>query len=304
MGGAAVSSIVLELQKDLLDKDCDILQALRKAHVIAAKLHLKEFDIWIQNELNGYKSEDENFPDYRQIKGTLKAKNPYRGWIPAIITDKNNQAILNEVPVFESISALIDIEKKAKDGKFYYSYPPELSMKVCRYANTPTYMEIALLISTINITSLIETVKNCLLEWTIELEGKGILGENMTFNEKEAESAKGISQQINNYYGTVVNGNVSSSQIVSGNNNIANFNEASALNAVQEIKESLEKELLPGEDLDCAMELLEDISQKIEQKKKPNLLKAAFVGLKDFAVSVGADVTAALIFAKMQGLFY
>ena len=38
-----MSSIVLELQKDLLDKDCDILQALRKAHVIAVKLHLTEF---------------------------------------------------------------------------------------------------------------------------------------------------------------------------------------------------------------------------------------------------------------------
>ena len=82
-----------------------------------------------------------------------------------------------------------------------------------------------------------------------------------------------------------------------------NYNEASALNAVREIKESLEKELLPGEDLDCAMELLEDISQKIEQKKKPNLLKAAFVGLKDFVISVGAEVTGALIVAKMQGLF-
>lgn len=207
------------------------------------------------------------------------------------------------MPVFESISALIDIEKKSKDGNFYYSYPPELSMKLCRYANTPTYMEIALFISTVNITSLIEKVKNCLLEWTIELEGKGILGENMTFNEKEAESAKGVSQQINNYYGTVVNGNVSSSQIISGNNNTVNYNEASALNAVREIKESLEKELLPGEDLDCAMELLEDISQKIEQKKKPNLLKAAFVGLKDFVISVGAEVTGALIVAKMQGLF-
>lgn len=51
------------------------------------------------------------------------------------------------------------------------------------------------------------------------------------------------------------------------------------------------------------MELLEDISQKIEQKKKSNLLKAAFVGLKDFAVSVGAEVTGALIVVKMQGLF-
>ena len=298
-----MSSIVLELQKDLLDKDCDILQALRKAHVIAVKLHLTEFDAWIQKELNGYKTTDNSVPEYRKIKGTLKAKNPRRGWIPAIIVDKNNEALFNNTEIYESLSALIDIKNKSTNGTFHYSYPPDVSMQICKQAGAPVYMEIALFISTIYITEIIDKVKNCLLEWTIELEGKGVLGENMTFNEKEAESAKGVSQQINNYYGTVVNGNVSSSQIVSGNNNTANFNEASVLNAVQEIKESLEKELLPGEDLDCAMELLDDISQKIEQKKKPNLLKAAFVGLKDFAVSVGADVTAALIFAKMQGLF-
>lgn len=65
----------------------------------------------------------------------------------------------------------------------------------------------------------------------------------------------------------------------------------------------METELAPGEDLDCAMELLEDVSQKIEQKKKPNIIKAAFVGVKDFAISVGAEVTGALIVAKMQGLF-
>ena len=46
-----MSSIVLELQKDLLDKNCDILQALRKAHVIAVKLHLIEFDNLI-NQVN------------------------------------------------------------------------------------------------------------------------------------------------------------------------------------------------------------------------------------------------------------
>lgn len=76
-----MSSIVLEFQKELIDKNYDILQVLRKAHLIAFKLNLNEFDKWIQNELNGYKGEDENFPDYRQVKGTLKAKNPYRGWI-------------------------------------------------------------------------------------------------------------------------------------------------------------------------------------------------------------------------------
>jgi len=298
-----MSSIVLELQKDLLNKDCDIVQALRKAHVIAVKLHLKEFDMWIQKELNGYETMDENVPTYRQIKGTLKANNPRRGWIPVIIVDDNNETLFNSTVVYESLAVLIDIEKKSKNGTFHYSYPHDVSMQICTQAGTPAYMEIALFISTIYITEIIDKVKNCLLEWTLELEEKGIFGKNMTFNEKEAESAKDVSQQINNYYGPVVNGNVSSSQIVTGDNNTANYNETSAINAIQEIKESLEKELVSGEDLECARELLEDVSQKIEQKKKPNIIKAAFVGLKEFAISVGAEVTGSLIVAKMQGLF-
>lgn len=189
-----MSSIVLEFQKELIDKNYDILQVLRKAHLIAFKLNLNEFDKWIQNELNGYKGEDENFPDYRQVKGTLKAKNPYRGWIPAVITDQNNEPLFNSTPIFESISGLIDIEKKAKDGTFYYLYPPELSMKLCRYAQTLAYMEIALFISTVYITEIIDKVRNLLFEWTLELERKGILGENMTFNEKETASAKHLPQ--------------------------------------------------------------------------------------------------------------
>lgn len=297
------NSIVLELQRELLDKNCDILQALRKAHLIASKLQLTEFDLWIQSELNGYKDEDEDFPDYRQMKGTLKAKNPYRGWIPAVITDQNGEPLFNTVPMFESISALLDIEKKATDGQFYYSYPPELSMKISNYARTPSYMEIALFISTVYITEAIDKVKNCLLEWTLELERKGILGENMTFNEKESASAKNISQQVNNYYGTIVNGNVSASQIASGNNNTITYNETAVISAIQEIRESLKKENISSEDMDSALEFLEDISTKAEQKKKPNMIKSVFVGLKDFAVDVGANVTAALIAAKLKGLF-
>lgn len=298
-----MSSVVFELQQELLNKDCDILQSLRKAHVIASKLQLHEFDIWIQNELNGYKGEDENFPNYRQMKGTLKAKNPYRGWIPAIITDKNNQPIFNSVPVFESISALIDIEKKSPDGYFYYSYPPELSMKLNQQANTPAYMEIALFINTIHIIELIDKVRNCLLEWTLELERKGILGENMTFNENETASAKEIPQQTNYYYGTVIQGNVSESQIVSGNNNSITYNADTVSEALKEIQESLKNEHLTKDDMESALELLNDISAKLEQNKKPSLIKSALVGLKDFVLATGANVTAALITAKIQGLF-
>lgn len=298
-----MSSIVLELQHELLQKDCDVMQALRKAHIIAVKLNLSEFDEWVQSELYGYKKDFDSLPVYRQMRGELKAKNPYRGWIPAVITDSKNGQPLNTVPMYESLSALIDINQKSVDGYFYYSYPPELSMRLCNQSNAPTYMEFAVFISTYHITEAVEQVRNCLLEWTLKLEGKGIKGENMIFDEKESASAKEIPQQINNYYGTVVQGIVSSSQIVSGSNITATYNAAEATNAVQEIRESLGKESISSEDMDSALELLEDISSKLEQNKKSSIVKAAFVGLKDFLLATGANVTATLITAKMQGLF-
>ena len=141
------------------------------------------------------------------------------------------------------------------------------------------------------------------MEWTLELERKGILGENMMFNEKESVFAKEVPQQINNYYGPVINGSVSSSQLVSGDNNVVSYNATVAASAIQEIRESLEKEQISNEDMECALEILEDVSKKIEQNKKPSVIKAALVGLKDFIIATGADITAALITAKIQGLF-
>ena len=64
-----MSSLVLDLQQEILKPDCDILNALRKAHIIAIKLKLSEFDTWIQSELNGYETNQDLIPDYRKISG-------------------------------------------------------------------------------------------------------------------------------------------------------------------------------------------------------------------------------------------
>ena len=119
--------------------------------------------------------------------------------------------------------------------------------------------------------------------------------------EMETESAKGLPQQVN-YYGPVVHGNVTGSQIVSGSGNTATFYGAEA-EIIHEVKESLEKEAISEDDMETAIELLEDISEKLSQNKKPGVIKAALSGLKDFLLAAGADITAALIVAKMQGMF-
>lgn len=52
------TSFVRNLQNDVIQSGCDVVNVLRKAHVIATKLDLNNFDSWIRNELYGYTSFD------------------------------------------------------------------------------------------------------------------------------------------------------------------------------------------------------------------------------------------------------
>ena len=103
-----MSSIVLDLQREVSSPNCDIVSVLRRSHLIASKLKLTKFDQWITYELNGYPNQ-EVIPDYRKVKGELKAFNPYRGWIPVIIQDAKTEQLLCENKIPNSISEIIDL---------------------------------------------------------------------------------------------------------------------------------------------------------------------------------------------------
>lgn len=299
-----MSSLVLDLQQEVLKSDCDILNALRKAHLIAVKLKLTEFDTWIQFELKGYSHKKrEGIPEYRNVKGALMAFNPYNGWIPAQCPDDELEKMICEQKLWQPIGELQELYCQSSNNRFILQFPAGQMEAISSLFNTPVPMQFSLHISAHLLKAIIEQVKNCVLEWTITLEEKGILGENMTFNKKESASAKDIPQQIHNYYGNVIQGNVSSSQIVSGDANTVTFNATAVSDAVREIRESLSKEDISSDDMESATEILDDISAKLDQNKKPGIIKSALVGLKDFVLAAGANVTAALITAKLQGLF-
>jgi hypothetical protein len=80
-----MASIVLDLQKEILSPNCDIVNVLRKAHLIAVKLKLSDFD--------QYK---ESCPEYRKVRGTLKYLNQYYGWYPIIIQNNEIEKIICE----------------------------------------------------------------------------------------------------------------------------------------------------------------------------------------------------------------
>ncbi len=296
-----MDSLLRDLQQEVLKPDCDILNALRKAHLIAAKLKLTEFDSWIMSELNGYDDNQGNVPKYREIKGQLNARNPYYGWVPVVIHDSALQDTLCTRTLGNSIGNILELYNSS-DGQIVMSYPGSVEKILDDLCDSPIPTNYSLHISKHILKSIIDKVGNCLLEWTIRLETEGILGEDMRFSQEETNMAKEIPQQINNYYGTVVNGDVSQSQVVSGDHNAIAFNYGQASGLMKKVRDSIEREQLSDEDRESAMELISEAETKIAEQKKPRIIQAALSGLRDFLVAGGANVTAALVVQYLQTL--
>ena len=275
---------------------------MRKAHLIATKLGLTDFDKWILCELNGYQNED-TIPDYRKIRGLLKAFNPYRGWIPAMIPDKKveDNICIRDIP--NSISEIIVLCEQNNDIVSEFSGIGNTLLSEFFDSSFP--MRYAVHMPFTSVKNIIEIVKTTVLEWTIKLESEGILGEDMKFDTAEKETAKTIPQTINNYYGStsVFNASVEGSVVATGNNNTVEFTYEKANDAVSEIESAVEEDDISAEDKGTAIEMLTEIKEKIVAQKKPSIIKSALVGLKDFLIGVGASATVAIIQAKMQGLF-
>ena len=72
---------------------------------------------------------------------------------------------------------------------------------------------------------------------------------------------------------------------------------------ISKIEAAISQEQLQSEDKDAALEMLMEIRDKIAQEKKPGVIKALLVGLKEFLMNAGSSLAAGLIQASIQGLF-
>lgn len=181
-----MSDIVIELQKELIDKSKKLSDILPKAYLIARNLSLNELANWLKLEMNGYNDENmKELPKYRIIKGDIKAHNPYRGWVPvAFVNSQELENLATNSKCSQSISELENILEKCKNDHDIYISVPGLS----KYMNHP--MPCAIFCGSSPIIGIINNVRNELLEWTIKLKEKCIRGENMEFLKEDVKKAK------------------------------------------------------------------------------------------------------------------
>lgn len=187
-----MTALVLQLQAAALDPNTRVAELLRKAKVVSVKLDLTDEAAWIEGELDGYKHVDD-VPGYRRIRGQIKGLNPYRGWQPVIFDDQELDRAASECTIFQSIASLEDAISKSSDGKTNMVKPIPGHLQAVLTQMTGIDIEFQTHFSPTAAVTILDAVRNKILDWALSLEKAGILGEGMTFNVKEREAAKAMS---------------------------------------------------------------------------------------------------------------
>ena len=200
-----MSALVPELVNAGIDASVSPGDLLRRALVVARRLAIPELVDWISSELNGYYSGD--VPDYRRVQGQLVAENPINGPIP-FFAPPDMTELLSDFEVRQSVPELMQLAQSKTE--IYSHFPAQIEhtlMQMMRKENGVT-MRPALRFSTVQVQGVIEKVRSRVLEWALDLEAKGVLGEGMTFTQQEKQTV----QQHYHF------GDVSGSQIQIGSN--------------------------------------------------------------------------------------
>lgn len=225
-------TLVQDIQRKALDQKIPISDLLRIAYMVAVKLNLTDFEQWLNNELNGYKNK-EDLPDYRFVTGFVRSYNPCHGWQDVIVGDKRLNKKLEQIPFLNKIA---EVEQFAESELgAYRQLPPNMSRD---FSRNHYGMQAVIFFGNQQFVGIIDSVRTKILDWALTLEQKGILGENMTFNEKERTAAQNIT--INNFVGSVAN-----APVQQGNSNVMNIEQCkneldTAKFLVEEIKKLMD----------------------------------------------------------------
>jgi AbiTii len=196
-----MSSAVHSLQKAILAGNQSLTQLLRQTKVIAAKLGLEDVEAWVDLELNGY-SDGTEPPQYREFATqAIQIRNPIRGWEFAGHFHRKMKAR----------QPIADIEHLSNGGTLTLAITRNLPVDDGIGSSIASDWPQRALIAGASFRHIVDAVTNALLQWTTELDKRGIKGDDMDFSDKEKQSASNQVFNIQKFTGIV--GNVTNSEV-------------------------------------------------------------------------------------------
>ncbi len=182
------------------DPNVSTADLLRRALVVARRLAVPELVDWLSQEMNGY-DDRESIPEYRTMWGQLEVLQPVTGeHIPFLIQNAEKDELVRCHSEGQPISVLESIA--ASEGEIVKYFPTTIEQKLMD--SMRVRMRPRLVFSSAQVRGIVDGARNKILEWALDLEGRGIVGEGMSFTAQEKQA---VQEQHYHF------GNVSGSQI-------------------------------------------------------------------------------------------
>lgn len=206
-----MASIVLELQELAANPNSNVEELLNKTLMIARKLKLDDLRRWCELEMKGYVGSSSEIPTYRKFNGQLKVHGPHNiGFLSFDAPDE----IAAELTYIELLLSASEIQNYINSGKtiFERPLPYELRKVIMENQKTSVRLNPTVIFDVTQLHNILSYIRQAVLNWALQLEEEGILGEGIQFSQKEKEKAAMSNHfNIQNMQGIV--GNISAGNI-------------------------------------------------------------------------------------------
>lgn len=191
-----MTSLIQQIQMDIIDSKQSTVNVLYKAKIVAFKLNQTDFLKWINCELEGYQACPINeLPSYRIIHGCLMGQPRYGSWTSIMIQSPDAERVVSKFGCSESLSQISHQIARAGERDELLHIPGGEQQKLLRQWINES-MQYAVRFSVAQYASIIDAVRSSLLNWVLELENSGVLGNNLEFSDKEREVASSMTQYV------------------------------------------------------------------------------------------------------------
>lgn len=296
--------ILSQIQADLISHNAVLSDILRKAKVLAYQIGNANLKKWVNLELDGYKLKVD-LPDYRILRTSCFGKWTNGYWMVSgrqvpmsQIKDEKIKGLLSEYSVYDGIKSVEQITQK-QGGHFVL--PPEVVSFVNHYVqeNGYGYMELEYAISSRDFEQILDTVKNRLQDFILELGQNwntkqalppqellnNLVSVYIYNNQSQGDQMSTIfdqrGQQVNNQYNAA------------GNISINVDSKDDLINELEKIRSEIERvKNTQSLSRDVAVEVEYNILQANKEVQKPKPNTGAFVEYIKKAKELLSDVAA------------
>lgn len=289
--------LVIELQADALNRDIRVSDLLRKALVVSRKLEIAAIEEWLVHELNGYPRGSE-IPDYREIQGQIKVWNPYHGWQPLNFADPKEAELLSKRKIMQPVGELDSLLEKDEDSGLQVPFSQDIVNNLMRGMDVP--LQPALHVPKSEVVGILDAVRNSVLDWSLTLEKKGIIGEGMTFSKEEKRVASQVTYQVTTNIGTMQNSQLQ--QVSPGATQSMHVtNDIKAILAfLSSLKRAMnEIELRKDEKKELAAEIATIEDQAESPKPKPVIITESLKSIRTILEGAAGSMVAAGLLSQL-----